>query len=283
MEILKKFAIFLTIDKGLSSKTAEDYCSDIKQFLLLVKTTPEELTKYEIEEFLIYLHENNYEISSILRKLSSLKLFFKFLGNKDFETIPLPKRKKYLPNYLDVTDIFSLLDSIETDNAIGLRNRTMLELLYASGIRVSELLNLKSTDYDRNSGTIKVFGKRGKERLIPLHYEAINFIEKYLKDARPILNKKNRDILFLSRSGNKITRQFLWKIIKKYATKSGINKNIYPHIFRHSFATHLLEGGADLRSVQKFLGHSDISTTQIYTHITLKKIKDEYNKRHPRS
>ncbi len=283
LKIIEDFAVFLTIEKGLSSKTSQDYCTDIKQFLDITKADTKNLTKYDIEEYLIYLHENEFEISTILRKLSSLKAFFKFLNNNNFETIPLPKKSQYLPEYLNFSDISAILNVIDIDTPTGLRNRAILELLYASGVRASEILNLKITDYDRNSGTIKVLGKRAKERLIPLHVESIEFIEKYIKDARPIFNKKNKNFLFLTRSGNKITRQFLWKIIKKYANASGINKNVYPHLFRHSFATHLLEGGADLRSVQKLLGHSDISTTQIYTHVTLKKIKEEYKRKHPRS
>ena len=282
-KILEKFSVFLTIEKGLSSKTSEDYCSDIRQFLSIVRTSHEDLTKFDVEEFLIFLHDNNYEISSILRKLSSIKLFLKFLKNDCFESVQLPKRKSNLPDYLNFADIMKLLNAVDIDTPIGLRNRAMLELLYATGIRVSELLGLKTTDYDRHSGTIKVFGKRSKERLIPLHYEAIDFIEKYLKDARTVFNKKNRNTLFLTRSGNPLTRQFLWKIIKKYATISELNKNVYPHLIRHSFATHMLEGGADLRSVQKLLGHSDISTTQIYTHVSIRKIKEEYKKKHPRS
>ncbi len=282
-KVIEKFKFFLTIDKGLSYKTAEDYCRDIKQFLEVINGDIENLSKFDVDEYLIFLHDNNYEISSMLRKLSSLKMFFKFLNNDEFEAVQIPKKKTLLPNFLNFSDIVQLLEAIDISSLTGLRNRAILELLYATGIRVSELLNLKVTDFDRNSGTIKVLGKRSKERIIPLHYEAIDFIERYIKNVRAIFNKKNSNILFLTRNGGQLTRQFLWKIVKKYATISGLDKNVYPHLLRHSFATHLIEGGANLRSVQKLLGHSDISTTQIYTHVSLKKIKEEYFKKHPRS
>ncbi len=147
---------------------------------------------------------------------------------------------------------------------------------------MSELVDLTVNDYDKSYGIIKVFGKRGKERLVPLHFEAIDFLNKYLKNIRPALNKKRLNFLFLSRNGNRLTRQLIWQKIKKYAIKAGLSKNVYPHLIRHSFATHLLERGADLRSIQSMLGHSDISTTQIYTHVSIKKLKEEYFKLHPR-
>ena len=289
MELLEDFKIYLTVEKGLSNNTAINYSNDIAQFLEIVKPDIKNISKYDIHSLIISLQENNYSISSILRKISSIKVFMKFLKKRNIikgnipENLEIPKNKKSLPDHLSINEVMKIINSINTEKPLEIRNRAIFELLYATGIRASELINLKRDNYDRNSGIIKVYGKGSKERVVPLHYDAIFFIEKYLRDVYPQLEKKKTNYLFLTRTGSKMTRQYLWKLVKKYAIIAGIDKNIYPHLLRHSFATHLLEGGADLRSVQKFLGHSDISTTQIYTHISIAKLKEEYKKRHPRS
>ena len=289
MDLLEDFKIYLTVEKGLSNNTAINYSNDIVQFLEIVKPNIENISKYDIHSLIISLQENEYSISSILRKISSIKVFMKFLKKRNIikgnisENLELPKNKKSLPDHLSIVEVIKMIESIDLEKPLEIRNRAIFELLYATGIRASELINLKKENYDRNSGIIKVFGKGSKERVVPLHYDAIFFIEKYLRDVYPKLEKRKTNYLFITRTGNKMTRQYLWKLVKKYAILSGIDKNIYPHLLRHSFATHLLEGGADLRSVQKLLGHSDISTTQVYTHISIAKLKEEYNKRHPRS
>ncbi len=289
MELLDKFKIFLTVEKGLSIKTSLDYTQDVKQFIEGVNVELQDLSKYNIFSFIVTLQERGYEISSILRKLSSLRLFFKFLKKEgivdvDFErNIPIPKREQSLPEILSVNQILNVIESISETSPLKIRDRAILEILYATGVRASEIINLKLSDYDKNKGLLKVFGKGSKERLVPLHYEAIHFLELYLLKVRERISKKRSDYLFITKFGSKMTRQFLWKMVKNYAAQSGLDQNIYPHLFRHSFATHLLEGGADMRSVQKMLGHADISTTQIYTHLSIEKLKEEYQKRHPRS
>ena len=283
--MIKEFENFLRFNKGLTENSIENYLIDIKQFIEWFKGDFHKINKFDLYDYISYLHDNfKYSISTYLRKLSSLKLFFHFLKLKEnpFDNFESPKKEKRIPEVLSIYDILNLLKSVEIDSNIGFRDRTILELLYATGIRVSELVDLTVNDYDKSYGIIKVFGKRGKERLVPLHFEAIDFLNKYLKNVRPAFNKKKLNFLFLSRNGNKLTRQLIWQMIKKYAIKAGLSKNVYPHLIRHSFATHLLEGGADLRSIQSMLGHSDISTTQIYTHVSMKKLKEEYFKLHPR-
>ena len=283
--IVKNFENFLRYEKGLSELTVEAYLNDVKQFLKWFKGDIEKITKFDIYDFISYLYENfNYSTNSYLRKISSLKLFFSFLNLKEnpFNNFDTPKKEKKIPEVLSIIDILKLINSIDESSLLGVRDKLILELLYATGIRVSELIELTVNDYDSSYGVIKIFGKRKKERMVPLHFEAIELLSKYFKEVRPILNKKNKNYIFLSRNGNKLTRQFIWQIIKKYAIKAGIFKNVYPHLIRHSFATHLLENGADLRTIQTMLGHSDISTTQIYTHVSVKKLKEEYFKLHPR-
>ncbi len=289
MDEIRNFEIYLRYEKGLSENTIENYLRDVNQFLSFFKGDLKKITRHDLYDFFSYLHEYfNYEISTYLRKISSLKLFTKFLlkNGKIYEDpflkFEVPKREKSIPDVLSVNDILKILNSPEINKDIGLRDRAILELLYATGIRVSELVNLTVNDYDSSMGIIKVIGKRKKERIVPLYYEAIKFLNDYLKKVRVKFNRKNVIFLFLSKNGNKLTRQFIWQMIKKYALKAGLSKDVYPHLFRHSFATHLLENGADLRSIQTMLGHSDISTTQIYINVSMKKIKEEYFKRHPR-
>ncbi len=283
--MLKKFENFLRFTKGLTENSIISYLEDIKQFISWFHGDYDKINKYDLYDYLSYLHENyTYSINTYLRKISSLKLFFSFLKLKEnpFNDFDAPKREKKIPDVLSIYDIFKLLESPDKNSFLGLRDRIILELLYATGIRVSELIELTVNDFDRHYGVIKVFGKRRKERIVPLHIGIMELLNNYLKNVRPKFNKKRLNFIFLSRNGNKLTRQFIWQIIKKYANKSGISKNVYPHLIRHSFATHLLERGADLRSIQTMLGHSDISTTQIYTHVNMSQIKEQFFKLHPR-
>ncbi len=288
--MIKKFEIFLRYKKGLSENSIENYIRDIRQFLNWFKGDLKNLTKYDLYDFFSELFEKKkYEISTYLRKISSLKNFVNFLIDEKilvdnpFFGFELPKRENKLPEVLDVKDVFKIINSIEPTCPITIRDRAIIETLYATGIRVSELIEIKLNDFDRTGGIIKVTGKGNKQRIVPLYLEALEILNLYLKKVRPKFNKKEKNYLFLSKNGNKLTRQFIWQIIKKYANLSGISKEVYPHLFRHSFATHLLEGGADLRTIQTFLGHSDITTTQIYTHVSVEKLKEEYFKYHPRS
>ena len=289
LTLIIEFDRFLTIEKGLSRKTCEDYTGDVKQFLAHIKDKMHDIHEYSVVSHIVSLQENNYTISSILRKISSIKLFFKFLKKKKFIKddveidFDMPKKIHSLPDQLSIAEILKILNIIDIAKPTEFRNRAMLELLYATGMRASELINLTLNNFDEKSGVIKVTGKRNKERIIPVHYDAVELLKKYIAEIRPIFDKKKSIYIFLSRNGLKISRQFLWKIVKNYANQAGIEKNIYPHLIRHSFASHLLEGGADLRSVQSFLGHTDITTTQIYTHINIARLKEEYVKRHPRA
>ncbi len=284
--MLKDFENFLKFQKGLSENSIENYLKDVEQFLKWNKKDLQEVSKFDVYDYIAFLHKNyNYKISTYLRKISSLKLFFHFLNLSEnpFINFESPKVSKKIPEVLSIIDILKLLNSVQEKTLIQKRDKVILELLYATGIRVSELINLTVNDYDKSYGVIKVLGKRQKERLVPLHLEAIELLNNYIKNVRNKLNKKNKIYLFLSRNGNKLTRQLIWMIVKKYAINAGIYKNVYPHLIRHSFATHLLEKGADLRSIQVMLGHSDISTTQIYAHVNYEHLKKQYFQCHPRS
>jgi len=224
------------------------------------------------------------------RYYSSLKSFFNYLLQNDYikanpiEKLETPKLEKKLPPVLTVNEVEKILSQPKTEDKLGLRDKAILELFYACGLRVSELIDLKISSLFFDDEIIRVFGKGSKERLVPIGSSAINWINKYLTKSRPILEKKlkSSNFLFLNNHGGKLTRMGVWKIISKYSKEAKINKEVHPHTFRHSFATHLLEGGADLRAVQEMLGHSDISTTQIYTHIDREFIKQEHKQYHPR-
>ncbi|MCX7761359.1 MAG: tyrosine recombinase XerD [Candidatus Kryptonium sp.] len=228
--------------------------------------------------------------SSISRNVASIKSFHKFLllesysKNYPVENIEHPKIKKKPPEVLSIDEVFTLLEQPDTSTPIGIRDRALLEVMYATGVRVSELINLKQIDLFLDMEFIRVLGKGSKERLIPIGKVAIKWLREYQLKVRPKLAKiSSGDILFLSRLGKKLTRMSVWKIVKKYALMAGIRKEIHPHTLRHSFATHLLEGGSDLRSVQEMLGHASITTTQIYTHISNETLREIYYLYHPRS
>ena len=233
---------------------------------------------------------NNKANSSILRSVSSLRKFFQYLAQeKIIEKDPMllidtPKKKQHLPQVLTKEEVEKLLHSPNTGQVLGLRDRAMLELMYATGLRISEIINLKLEDLHLTMGTLQTLGKGHKERIVPVGDEAIKWINRYLEEARPkLLKQKRSNYLFLNFHGNNLTRQGVWRNLKAEVRKAGIQKNITPHTLRHSFATHILENGADLRIVQELLGHADISTTQIYTHLSNKQLADIYNRAHPRA
>jgi integrase/recombinase XerD len=288
---IAEFLQFLIIERGLSKNTIQAYKTDLGDFcaFLSKENTSFEAVRYpKLVSYIEHLRKKELSSYSIVRKVSTIRSFYKFLLSqkyiKEDPTMILEsfKRERHLPLVLSVEQINSILENIDTEKPTNLRDRTLLELLYATGIRVSEIADLKTENTDIEVGYVRVFGKGSKERVVPMGKHAKKWLKKYMENARQNFNKgKNSNYLFLNKSGQKLSRQSIWKMIKKYGRKNAISK-ISPHTFRHSFATHLLEGGADLRSVQEMLGHVDISTTQIYTQLNRKRLKEIHKKYHPR-
>ncbi len=286
---LNSFQYHLKVEKGLSKNSVESYFRDVRDFLLFIQKNSEEVGKNDIINYFVELQRIGLANSSIARKRSSLKVFFKFLQEDDieisfnFNDVPTVKYSQKLPDVLSVKEMFKLLESIPTDNAQGLRNKAMLELMYASGLRISETIDLSIHDIFWEEQMVRVMGKGSKQRIVPVAEKSLDFMKKYDREGRPQLRKeKNTDHFFLNRFGNKISRMGVWKIIDKLCTEAGIRKHVSPHTFRHSFATHLLEAGANLRVVQMLLGHASINTTQIYTNIDKRFIIEEHRLHHPR-
>lgn len=287
-DLINKFIEYLIIDKKYSENTIKAYNNDLKKFKNFVKSkTINNIDENNIKDYLKYLNKQNNDTKTISHNISTLRSFYKFLliekkvNKNPMEYIELPKTKKTLPKTLSIEEIDKLLDINLTD-AFSFRNKAMLELMYSSGLRVSELINVKIHDIDISNCIIRIMGKGSKERIVPLGDYAIRYIELYIKEYREKLIKRElNDYLFLNNHGKKMTRQGFFKILKAIAKEKNIKTEFSPHTLRHSFATHLLNGGADLRSIQEMLGHSDISTTQIYTHVSKEKLKENYNNFHP--
>lgn len=285
---------YLKVERGLSENTINSYGIDLKLFLEYLRENEipsfKQVNKEVIVNYMQSEKNNNKANSSILRSVSSLRKFFQYLvQEKIIEKDPMllidtPKKKQHLPQVLTKEEVEKLLRSPNTGQVLGLRDRAMLELMYATGLRISEIINLKLEDLHLTMGTLQTLGKGHKERIVPVGDEAIKWVNRYLEEARPkLLKQKRSNYLFLNFHGNNLTRQGVWKNLKAEVRKAGIQKNITPHTLRHSFATHILENGADLRIVQELLGHADISTTQIYTHLSNKQLADIYNRAHPRA
>ncbi|MBS5941297.1 site-specific tyrosine recombinase XerD [Ligilactobacillus salivarius] len=285
---------YLKVERGLSENTINSYGIDLKLFLEYLRENEipsfKQVNKEVIVNYMQAEKNNNKANSSILRSVSSLRKFFQYLAQeKIIEKDPMllidtPKKKQHLPQVLTKEEVEKLLRSPNTGQVLGLRDRAMLELMYATGLRISEIINLKLEDLHLTMGTLQTLGKGHKERIVPVGDEAIKWVNRYLEEARPkLLKQKRSNYLFLNFHGNNLTRQGVWKNLKAEVRKAGIQKNITPHTLRHSFATHILENGADLRIVQELLGHADISTTQIYTHLSNKQLADIYNRAHPRA
>ena len=291
---LDNFLNYLMVEKGLSKNTIESYSRDLQKFITYLEKNNRvdvtEVTNLDIMAFLVEVKSQGLSSKSTGRNLSAVRMFFKFLvqeGYLDIDpsiNIESPKIRPSLPSVLSIAEVDSLLSQPDVKTTRGLRDRAMLELLYATGVRVSELVNLKLTSLNLDVGYIIAFGKGSKERIIPLGETSKDYLKEYLVIVRP---KHAKGIvssyLFLNPSGKKFSREGFWKMLKRYALKAGINKKLSPHTLRHSFATHLLERGADLRSVQIMLGHVDIATTQIYTHITQERLKKIHKQYHPRA
>ncbi len=288
---IQNFIDYISIEKRHSKNTVDCYRRDLLRFIKSLKgKAVESATPSDFRVFILKLGEEGLSARSQARCLSSLKSFYNFLESESLihenplETIESPRLWRKLPNIMSLRDVESLLACPDDNKPQGTRDKAMLELLYACGLRVSELVSLKVSDLNLEVGYLKTFGKGNKERLIPLGKKAQSALNAYLGKARVALLKgKNSPDLFLSHRGQRMTRQGFWKIIKSYARQANIKVQVSPHILRHAFATHLLERGADLRSVQQMLGHSDISTTQIYTHILQRQMKDIFDKYHPRA
>jgi integrase/recombinase XerD len=297
MEITPAISLFLThvkVEKGLSTNTVAAYQRDLAKFNAFVqkrKLTLESVTRDDLVDFLAGLYREKLESRTVARHLVTLRNFFRFAQIQELITadpalnLESPKIRRTLPGYLRLEEVERLLAQPDDKTALGLRDRAMLEVLYSTGLRVSELIGLRVTDLDAKVGCIRCIGKGDKERIVPAGRKALGMVEKYLRDARPKLLGKGvaSKALFVNRSGNSLSRVGVWKILSAYGRRAGLRVALTPHMLRHSFATHLLERGADLRSVQLMLGHADISTTQIYTHVVEERLKQIYKAHHPRA
>src|ERR1700757_2513239 len=299
MEISTTIASFLTyvrVEKGLSANTVSAYRRDLVKFESYTKKKKralESVTRDDLVDFLSGLFHQKLESRTVARHLVTLRNFFRFAQTQDLISVDpslnleSPKIRRSLPGYLRLEEIERLLAQPDDKTPIGLRDRAMLDVLYSTGLRVSELIGLRVMDLDRTVGCVRCIGKGDKERIVPIGRKATALGEKYLRETRPKLLGKgtlqNSTALFLNRRGGGFSRVGVWKILSAYGRKAGLRVALTPHMLRHSFATHLLERGADLRSVQLMLGHSDISTTQIYTHVVEERLKQIYKAHHPRA
>lgn len=284
---LRSFLNYLLVDKGLSNNTVKAYEADISSFFQWLDNEDlkyKNLQEDHINQYISFLFQRKMRSSSVNRKISSIKSFYIFLVKRNFvKNSPLndlvtPKQEKYLPESMSEAEVDKLLNSPDVSNKIENRDKAMIEMLYATGMRISELVNLKITDVDMKRCVVKVFGKGSKERLVPFGETALDSLRSYLNEREQSSSKE----IFLSNRGKKMTRVAFWQRVKVYLIRENLKNSISPHTLRHAFATHLLNRGADLRSVQLLLGHSDLSTTQIYTHIAKQRLSDVLKKHHPR-
>lgn len=288
LNLFDNFLNYIELEKEYSKNTVISYQKDLenfKEFLIKINKNPIEINKKDIFNYLIFLSKKKLKPASLRRKISALRSFFKFLIREEYlENDPtmdltLPKKEKILPDVISVKEIEKLINIIPKDGFKGKRDRALIELLYSSGLRVSEIINLKINEVDLKNGYLKCFGKGSKERIVPFGDLAKEFLISYIEEREKF--NINSELLFVTKKGKMILRQQINNILNYYAKKSKLKKKIHPHMLRHSFATHLLERGADLRSVQELLGHVDISTTQIYTHLTKEHLREVYMNSHP--
>lgn len=291
---VEDYLAYLSVERGLAGNTLEAYGRDLQAYVRFLMEhnliSFPETNKETVRAYLEQLYRLGRATSTISRNLAAIKSFYQFLVREDrlaenpTEHLESPKVEKRLPHVMTLAEVELLLGQPAPDGAANLRDKAMLEVLYATGIRVSELVSLDRNDINLEAGFLRCLGKGSKERIVPLGSVAIRAVDQYIQTARSELCKSASELaLFVNQHGHRLTRQGFWKIIKRYAKEAQIDENITPHTLRHSFATHLLENGADLRSVQEMLGHADISSTQIYTHVTRNRLKEVYQKAHPRA
>jgi integrase/recombinase XerD len=299
-EDIENFLNYLTVEKGFSGNTIEAYRNDLSQLVSFAEKETskksvipawDNFNRQSMLSYMLNLKERNYAVTTVARKVAAAKSFFSFMVSEGklkedpTENISSPKVGKPLPDALSISQVRKLIEQpAKTTTPDARRDRAMLELLYASGMRVSELISLNLGDVDINNCFVRCFGKGSKERMVPIYPQAAKIVDEYIKEVRPLwAHRETEKALFLNQRGERLTRQGLWQILKNYAKDAGLDKQVTPHTLRHSFATHMLSGGADLRSVQELLGHANISTTQIYTHLTSEHVRNTYEKAHPRA
>lgn len=287
IESLKEFKTYLRLEKGLSRNTIEGYLRDLIDFFNTVRKEDINLiTVKDIDKYLTHINKD-YASKSLQRKIVSLRQYYKFLVTEGYvkdnlmDNFDLPKLPKTLPEVLTIDEIHTILKSINISNAVGIRNYTMISVLINTGMRVSELVDLRTGDINLRAKMVKVLGKGDKERLIPIDDETVDILKGYMNNERKELNKESSNLLFLTQRGKPVSRSNFYAILKKLTLESGVRSHVTPHMLRHTFATTMLEGEADLRSIQELLGHSDISTTTIYTHVSNKKMIEDYKNFHP--
>ena len=287
---IKDFLEFINVERGYSKNTTVSYRKDLDQFVRFAKVEdPKKIDRDMIKSYLEHLYDEGYAVSSTERKLACLKSFFHYLVREGVieadptADIKLPKKAKRLPKALSIAETIRLVSAPKEKTHISLRDAALLELLYATGMRASEAVGLNISDINLSVSFVKCFGKGSRERIVPINQAALRAVKAYLEQGRPKFPNKDKEALFIDKNGERLTRQGLWLTIKKYVKKTGVKANTSTHTLRHCFATHLLEKGADLRSVQEMLGHADISTTQIYTSVSRERLKKMYNKAHPRA
>ncbi len=292
--LLDRFVDYLILDRGLSRNTRDAYLNDLKRFLLFLEDRNirdvSACRMGDVQDLIAEMGEMGMASSSLARNISSIRMFYRYLSGEglleqDLLTdIEIPKRGRKLPTVLEIGEIECILDQPDLEQPKGVRDKALLEMMYATGVRVSELVHLNQSDVLLEEGFARIFGKGRKERIVPVGDIAIACVKTYCQTVRSLLSKKRLggDVLFLSMRGRPLTRVAVWKMLKAYVLQAGIQKEVSPHTLRHSFATHLLEGGADLRSVQEMLGHVDIATTQIYTHLDREYLKEVIQTFHPR-
>lgn len=291
--LLNKYLEYLTVQKNYSDYTISSYHNDITDFYTFCKENSIfylDITYSESKKYLMYLYEEKKEkATSVSRKISSIRSFYRYLNNQNvvksnpFQLLNLPKKEKKLPRYFEYNELLDLFEVPDINTPLGKRNRLILEMLYATGVRVGELVNIKVSDINLNDKKITILGKGNKERIVYYNDVTSKYLKKYLSEARIKLNINKSDYLFLNYRGGKLTTRGIQDVLNKIITKTSLNKNISPHMLRHSFATHLLNEGCDLLSVQQLLGHSSLSATSIYTHVTTDRMKEVYFKTHPRA
>ncbi|MDI6698586.1 MAG: site-specific tyrosine recombinase XerD [Candidatus Saccharicenans sp.] len=291
-ELLKIYCDYLAVEKGLSANSLSSYALDIKKLFDFLERSKKSLLKMKEADLVEFIHlqaQSGLSPRSLARLVSSLKSFFRFLllenhiKKNPAERLTSPSLWLTLPRVLSVEEVESLLERPDLNQPQGIRDRAVLEILYGCGLRVSELVSLELKDVRLAQGFLICKGKGNKERIVPVGRAAARWLNSYLKEVRPLWDRKGSAEIFLTRRGKPFTRQGIWKILKAYGQEAGLRDKIHPHVLRHSFATHLLERGADLRSVQMLLGHSQITTTQIYTHVSRDRLKQIYDRFHPRA